>query len=62
MAHFQLLLHLSCDRGAMAGSISSGVRHLLAARFPRLHLFLGSVVSGVVFYLIHIKLFSSVNK
>ena len=62
MAHFQLLLHLSCDRGPMAGSVSSGVGHLLAACFPRHHLFLGSVVSGVVFYLIHIYLFSSVNK
>ena len=54
MAQFQLLLHLSCDRGAMAGSVSSGVRHLLDACFPRHHLFLGSVVSGVVFYLIHV--------
>ena len=54
MAHFQLLLHLSCDRGVMAGSISSGVKNLLAACFPRRHLFLGSVVSRVVLCLIHI--------
>ena len=54
MAHSQLLPHLFCDRGVMAGSISSGVRHLLATCFPRHHLFLGSVVSRVVFYLIHI--------
>ena len=54
MTQFQLLLHLSCDRGAMAGFLSSGVRHLLGSCFPRHHLFLGSIVSGVVFCRIHV--------
>ena len=52
MPQFQLLLHLSCDHGALAGSISSGVRHLFGLMFPRHHLFLRPIVSVVVFYLI----------
>ena len=68
-----LLLELAADSGSSAAPplvqswgvwlviFSSGVRHPLGSCLPRFLLFLGSVVSGVVFYPIHVYLFSSVN-
>ena len=52
MSHGQLLLHLSCIVGCLAGSVSSGIRHPLGSCLPSFLLFsrICSIQSCVLSY------------